>query len=203
MTLKEMCQRAAELTDRADDFVTTVNPATQEEWYDPNDDPGIWFNVMKQGINTAYREVARKLLMPDMRVEMELGEGGTLNLMSLEPGISKIKAVYNSDGSYALQYDFVTQFEIRVRGGREGQDVIVQYAFVPDSLERFTDEPIFPESLVDPAIYIAAAASKIWAMERKFQAANYHQSEYYGLLATIKGDVKSSKDRRIRRSVFR
>lgn len=203
MTLKEMCQRAAELTDRADDFVTVKNPDTGEEWYDPNDDPGIWYNIMKQGINTAYREVARRMMMPDMRIETELGKGGRINLLELKPGVSKVKAVYNADGSYALQYDFITQFEIKVRDGREGQDVIVHYAYVPDAMERFTDEPIFPESLVDPAVYIAMAASKIWATERKFQAANYHQAEYYALLASIKSDVKSSKDRRIRRSVFR
>ena len=141
--------------------------------------------------------------MPDMRLETELGEDGVIDLMYLSPGVSKVKAVLNADASAYLQYDFITQFQIRVRGGREGQDVILHYCYVPDALEDFNDEPVFPESLVDPAIYIAMAASKIWAMERKFQAANYHQAEYYALLANVRGDVRSGAKRRIPRRAFR
>ena len=95
MTLKEMCEQTAVYTDRRDDSVTTeiTDPVTGKvtERYDPDDDPGIWYEAMKCSINNAYREVARVLLMPDKRVETELDENGGINLMYMSPDVLQVK----------------------------------------------------------------------------------------------------------------
>ena len=204
MTLKQMCEQAAVYTDRADDFVTIPDPVDPErQIYDPEDDPGIWYQAMKTSINAAYREVARTLLMPDTRVETELGEDGTIDLLYLSPAVLQFKGVYSPDGSSALQYDFVTKYQVRVRGGREGQDVLIQYAYAPEPLESFNDEPVFPDGLVEPMVYIARACADLWLMERKIQPAQAWQAQYYAALAGIRRDVKSAEKTRIRRARFR
>ena len=207
MTLKEMCEQAAVYTDRRDDFVTIkeTDPVTGRvtEYYDPEDDPGIWFEAMKCSINNAYREVARALLMPDTRVETELDENGGINLMYQSPDVLQVKGVFSADGSYALEYDFVTKNEIRVRNGKKGQKVLLQYHYAPDPLERFGDEPEFPEGMVDPMVYISLACADLWMMERKTQPAQMWQQRYYSALAGIRRDMKSASKRRIRRAIFR
>lgn len=189
-------------TDRRDDFVTITNDKGKPV-YDPDDDPGIWFEAMKTSINTAYREVARRLLMPDMRTETELGEGGTIDLLYLSPGVQQVKAVYNADESAALRYDFETKYRIRVRGGKEGDAVILQYHYVPDGLETFTDEPEFPESLVDPMVYISLACADLWRSERKLDVAQVWENRYFSLLGSIRSDMKNSAQRRIKKTRFR
>lgn len=189
-------------TDRRDDFVT-ITDDKGKEIYDPNDDPGNWFAAMKQSINTAYREVARRLLMPDMRIETMLGENGTIDLMEMSPDVQTVKAVYNADGSAALKYDFETKYRIRVRGGKDGDEVILHYHYVPDPLERLTDAPEFPEGLVDPMIYISLAASDLWKSERKIDIAQVWENKYYSMLSGLRADMRDPGSRRIRKSRFR
>lgn len=197
-----MCEAAAVYTDRRDDFVT-ITDDKGKPMYDPNDDPGIWFQAMRMSINTAYREAARRLLLPDTRIETELGEGGTIDLNYLSPGVYQVKGLFTADGSAAIEFDFVTKYQIRARGGKEGEDVILQYHYVPDALERLNDEPEFPESLVDPMVYISKACADLWRSERKLDVAQSWENQYYSLLGSIRSDVKAPGLRRIRRRPFR
>ena len=201
MNLKELCEQVAVYTDRRDDFVTITKNGV--EMYDPDDDPGVWFEAMKTSINTAYREAARRLLMPDIRAAVTLGEGGSIDLLGMAPGVQTVKAVYSEDGSAAIGYDFETKYLIRIRGGKVGDKVLLQYHYVPDPLDKFTDEPVFPESLVDPMVYISLAVCDLWLLERKIDIAMQWQSKYYGMLGSIKKDMRSARDRRIRRAIFR
>lgn len=201
MTLKEMCEQVAVFTDRRDDFVTIVKDGA--EVYDPDDDPGNWFASMRTSINTAYRHVARQLLMPDVRQLVVLGDGGSIDLLTMEPGVTTVKAVYNEDGSAALTYDFETKYRIIVRGDHAGEKVLLQYHYVPADLTEFTDEPVFPESLVDPMIYISLAAADLWLMERKLDVSREWRTKYYELMSSVKRDMRSSRDRRIKRAIFR
>lgn len=207
MNLIEMCEQVAVYTDRRDDFVTIKRDdlATGKviEMYDPEDDPGIWYAAMKMSINNAYREVARMLTMPDTRVEAELGEGGVIDLMYQSPDVLQVKGVYSADGSYALEYDFVTKYQIKVRGGKEGQPVLLHYCYAPDPLEDFRDEPVFPEGLVDPMVYISLACADLWMMERKTAPAQMWQQRYYTALSGIRRDMRSSAKRKINRARFR
>ena len=201
MTLKEMCELTAVHTDRRDDFVvTTIKGA---EVYDPEDDPGLWFESMKSSINLAYREVARRLLMPDIRMTMELDKDGGVDLTMMRPDVITMKAVYSEDGSTLRQYDFETKYRIIVRGGKPGERVLIQYHYVPEPLEDFDDEPVFPEGLVDPMVYVSLAAANLWLMERKIDIANEWRARYYEALNNIRGDMRSPRDRRIRRAIFR
>ena len=204
MTLKKLCEMTAVYTDRRDDFVTIADPDNPgKQIYDPNDDPGIWFSAMKTSINTAYREAARRLLSPDIRVETVLGPDGTIDLMELTPGVQTVKAVYNEDASAGLAFDFETKYRIRVRRGKRGDRVVLQYHYVPDPLESLNDEPVFPESMVDPMVYISLAVSDLWMLERKLEPAQMWQQKYYNLLSSLKRDMKSANMRKIRRAIFR
>lgn len=202
MNLQQMCNLVAVYTDRSDDFVT-ITDEIGNEVYDPQDDPGVWFEAMKASINNAYREVARKLLMPDVRQVIPVGVNGEIDLIALQPEVYQLIAVYNEDGSAALQFDFVTKNCIRMRNVRAGERVLLQYHFVPEPLEKFYDEPIFPESLVDPMIYVARAAADLWMLERKLQPSQMWEARYYSMLSGVKRDMKSASMRKIKRSLFR
>lgn len=189
-------------TDRKDDFVTITDDKGKEV-YDPQDDPGVWFEAMKASINNAYREVTRKLLMPDVRTEFPLDCNCEIDLFGIQPDVMQLIAVYNADESAALQFDFITKNRIRLRNGKPGEKVVVQYHYVPDPLESFTDEPVFSEGLVDPMVYICRAAADLWMLERKVQPAQMWETRYYSLLGSIKRDMKSASMRRIKKSRFR
>lgn len=197
-----MCELAAVYTERRDDFVT-ITDKNGKQVYDPEDDPGRWFEAMKASINNAYREAARKLLMPDARVRMQVGMEGEIDLFDLQPEAYQLIAVFNGDESAALQFDFVTKNRIRMRNEKPGAAVVIQYHYVPAPLERFEDEPVFPEGLVDPMIYICRAAADLWMMERKTEPSQMWETRYYGLLSGIKRDMKSASMRRIKRGWFR
>lgn len=198
MTLKELCEQAAVYTDRRDDFLTN-----EAGIYDPEDDPGIWFASMRQSINTAYREVARALLMPDVRKVQTLTEGGKLDLLKLEPGCQTVKGVYSEDGNTSKGFNFLTKYEIEVAGGKKDDKVLLHYHYVPDPLMELTDRPVFPESLVDPMIYISLAAADLWALERKTQISAYWLDYYRRLVGSLRSDMKSASHRRVRRAIFR
>lgn len=202
MNLKELCELAAVYTDRRDDFVT-ITDKNGNQVYDPEDDPGVWFSSFKNSINNAYREVARKLLTPDMRKIYELDENREIDLFNLQPEALQLIAVYNEDGSAALKFDFVTMNRIRLRMGRAGDRVMVHYHYAPDPLEKFEDSPVFPEGLVDPMVYISRAAADLWMLERKAQPAQMWESRYYSMLSGIQKDMKSAAMRKIKKSRFR
>lgn len=190
-------------TDRRDDFVTIIDEKTGKEVYDPEDDPGIWFQAMKASINNAYREVARALLMPDTRREFYIGDDMELDLTCMQPDLLQLIAVYNADESAAIPFDFVTKNRIRLRSGKAGDKVLIHYHFVPEPLAAFDDEPIFPEGLVDPMIYVCRAAADLWMLERKAQPAQMWETRYFSLLGSVRRDMKSASMRRIKKSRFR
>lgn len=197
-----MCELVAAYTERRDDFVT-ITDKDGKEVYDPEDDPGRWFDAMKTSINNAYREVARKLLMPDTRRLFTVGLNGEIDLIGLQPDLYQLIAVFNEDASAAMRFDFVTKKRIRLRNAKMGDWVTIQYHFVPEPLERFYDEPVFSEGLVDPMVYICRAAADLWMMERKVQPSQMWETRYYSLLNGIKRDMKSASMRRIKRGRFR
>lgn len=190
-------------TDRRDDFVTIIDKTTGKEVYDPEDDPGVWFEAMKTSINNAYREVARKLMMPDEIVPFTTDQNNEIDLMGVQPDVYQLIAVFNADRSAALKFDFITKYRIRMRTGKAGDQVMVQYNYVPEPLEKFYDEPVFPEGLVDPMVYVSRAAADLWMMERKTQPAQLWETRYYSLLGSIRQDLKSASMRKIKRGRFR
>ena len=65
------------------------------------------------------------------------------------------------------------------------------------------DEPIFPESMVDPSVYIALAVARVWQSERKTGAAQMWLNEYYQKLRSLRGSIRSGVRRRLPRTLFR
>jgi hypothetical protein len=84
-----------------------------------------------------------------------------------------------------------------------GEKLILHYHYLPEPLAKEYDEPIFPESLVDPSVYIALAVARVWQSERKMGAAQMWLNEYYQKLRSLRGSVRSGVRRRLPRTLFR
>ena len=196
MTLDEMCMAAARYSDRYDEF--EKNDEGQYE-----DDAAHYFKVFRDAINEAYMTVSREYAMPDTRAEVDVGEEGIIDLLSVEPVVCTVHDVLNADGSANLPYNFRTKYEIEVIGASEGDTVTLVYHYLPDKLEKLRDEPIFTEGIVDPMVYISLAVARMWKSEKKFDYANQWMQEYYSQLRNIKSSMLNRNKRRIPRRRFR
>lgn len=200
MTLDEMCQMAARLSDRYDEFEKTVNESNQEVY---EDDALHYFNVFKDAINEAYFEISRKKLHPDTYESVVVSNDGTIDLTTLTYPVCTLIMLLNADKTKAVTYDFRTRFVLNVSGASPGDTVTVNYHYLPDRLDIYTDEPIFPESMVDPMLYVCLAVSRIWQSEKKFNNANSWLNEYYNHMNNIRSDMRNRTTRRIPRRMFR
>jgi len=196
MTLDEMCIAAARYSDRYDEFEKN----TDEEY---EDDALHYFNVFRDAINEAYAAVARECMMPDMYSTLKVGKDGTVDLTALSPEIYGIKDVLNKNRTANLAYNFETKFTISVPDAAVGDTVTIYYHYIPKRLEDQGDSPVFPESMVDPMVYISLAVARIWMSEKKFDYANQWLQQHYLLLNKIKNGLKSRANRRIPRRMFR
>ena len=196
MTLDEMCVAAARYSDRDDEF-------EKNEDGEYEDDALLYFNIFKDAINEAYFAVARECAMPDRYERAVVDADGLVDLRELSPEIYGIKDVLDEHRTMNLSYTFDTKFLIRVYDTVPGNNVTIYYHYVPDRLEELDDTPIFPESIVDPMVYICLAVARIWMSEKKFDYANQWLRDYHSLLAKIKNGLHSRANRRIPRRMFR
>ena len=196
MTLDEMCIAAARYSDRYDEF-------EKNEDGEYEDDALLYFNIFKDAINEAYFAVARECAMPDRYERATVNEDGLVDLKQLSPEIYGIKDVLDEHRTMNLSYTFNTKFLINVVDTVPGNAVTIYYHYVPDRLEELEDTPIFPESLVDPMVYICLAVARIWMSEKKFDYANQWLAQYHSLLAKIKNGLYNRTNRRIPRRMFR
>ena len=196
MTLDEMCIAAARYSDRFDEF----EKDSSGEYVD---DARQYFDVFRDAINEAYFAVARECLMPDDYATITVGEDGFVDLKAVSPEVYAVKDVLDKHRTTNLAYTFDTKFRIRVEGAKPGDQVTLFYHYVPDKLSMLTDVPVFPESVVDPMVYICLAVARIWMSEKKFDYANQWLQQYYLLLNKVKSNMQSRADRRIPRRRFR
>lgn len=193
MTLDQMCQQAARLSDRYDEFEKVDKKYEDEALH--------YFNVFRDAINEAYRAAARDYVKPDVYAEVVVGEDGLVDLSELDPLPQHIKNVLDATRTKAVVYAFRTKFELWVQAP-EGTTVLLYYNYLPDALTGYSDEPIFPESVVDPMVYISLAVSRIWKSEKKMQLADSWMAEHYKLLRELKTDMRGA-GRRIPRRTWR
>ena len=196
MTLDEMCIAAARYSDRYDEF-------EKNEDGEYEDDALLYFETFRDAINEAYHAVARECAMPDRYERAVVNEDGLVDLKELSPEIYGIKDVLDEHRSMNLSYTFDTKFLIRVVDTVPGNMVTIYYHYIPEKLEDLEDTPIFPESIVDPMVYITLAVARIWKAEKKFDYSNQWMAEYHSLLSKIKNNLKSRANRRIPRRRFR
>lgn len=196
MTLDEMCISAARYSDRYDEF-----EKGEDGKYE--DDALQYFEVFRDGINEAYAAVARESGMPDCYVSATVGLDGCVDLENLYPQVYGVKDVLNAQMTSNLNYVFSTKFKLTVSDTKPGDKVTVFYHYIPERLTSLGDAPVFPESIVDPSLYISLAVARMWMSEKKFDYANQWLQQYYLLLNKVKGNMQSRANRKIPRRRFR
>lgn len=196
MTLDEMCVAAARYSDRYDEFEKSESGKYE-------DDALLYFEVFRDGINEAYAAVARESGMPDCYVTASVGSDGYVDLENLYPQVYGVKDVLNEQMTSNLEYVFSTKFKLSVSNTKPGDKVTIFYHYIPERLTGLGDAPVFPESLVDPLLYISLAVARMWMSEKKFDYANQWLQQYYTLLNRVKSGMQSSINRRIPRRRFR
>lgn len=199
MTLDKMCQSAARYADRYDEFEKTENEDGRMVY---EDDALHYLNVFRDAINEAYFEVARSYGHPDTYLKVKVPANKLIDLTTLDPVPFRLNNVLDENREKNVFFVFETRYVIRVNGF-DGDSVTLYYQYLPDRLEALSDEPIFPESMVDPMVYISLAVARIWLSEKKIDLYNTWMSQYYTLLRQVKGDLRSTMNRKIPRRQFR
>ncbi len=200
MNLGRMCEAAARYSDRYDEYVKTKNGAGEEVF---EGEALHWFELFRSSINEAYFEVSRARLTPEVRLEYVAGDERVIDMKDLIPEVCSVCGVYREDGQTGVEFVFRNRTEIEVRGVRSGERLILHYHYLPEPLVREYDEPIFPESMVDPSVYISLAVARVWQSERKMSAAQMWLSEYYQKLRAVRGTLRNGVRRRLPRTLFR
>jgi len=203
MTLDEMCIEAARYSDRYDEYERTLDGGDStdaEDWYE--DDALHYFNVFRDGINEAYREVARLQAMPDRYAPVTVDENKQIDLSAITPGVYGIKNLLNADRTAAVSYTFSTKYVLDVNA-QPGDVLQVYYHYVPDDLVGLNDVPVFTDAQVEPMVYICMAVARMWYSEKKFEYGNHWLSQYYSYLKAIRSSLKDRSRRRIPRGLFR
>ena len=197
VTLGRMCEAAARYSDRYDEYIRTGGTNEFEG------EARNWFHIFRDAVNEAYFEISRSRLTPEIRVEYELEKDRVIQLAWLNPEACSVCGVYRADGQTEAEYVFRTRTEIEVIGAQPGEKVVLHYHYLPDRLEKESDEPVFPESMADPMIYISLAVARMWQSERKPAAAQPWLAEYYQKLRVIRPDMKPARRKRLPRTLFR
>lgn len=203
MTLDNMCIMAARYADRYDEFEKTLEGGTStdpEDWYE--DDALHYFNVFRDAINEAYREVSRLQAMPDRYQTVTVDANQQVNLSSVTPGVYGIKQLLNADRTAPVDYTFSTKYVLDVNA-QYGDQLSMLYHYIPADLEDMDDEPVFTEAQVDPMLYVCMAVARMWYSEKKFDFGNQWMSQYYTYLRNVRSSLKDRSRRRIPRGLFR
>lgn len=200
MNLGEMCNMAACWADRYDEYVKTTNADGQTAF---EGEALQWFHVFRDAINEAYFEISRTRLAPETRVQRKLGADRVISLENMDPEAYSVRSIYYADGATEAEFIFRSRNEIEVVGAKAGENVVLEYHYLPKRLENEQDEPIFSEATADPSIYVALAVARMWQSERKLSAAQYWMSEYYQKLRSVRPNMKQARKRRIPSRRFR
>lgn len=203
MTLEDMCIEAARYSDRYDEFERTLDgddSQEAEDWYE--DDALHYFNVFRDGINEAYREVARLQAAPDRYAPVYVNKNRQVDLLSVNPGVYGIKNLLNGDRTAAIDYTFSTKYVLDVNA-EPGTTLQLYYHYIPEDLMYLSDTPVFTDAQVEPMVYICMAVARMWYSEKKFEYGDRWMSQYYSYLKSIRSSLKDRSRRRIPRGLFR
>lgn len=198
MTLENMCLAAARYSDRYDEFERTATG----DAFPYEDDALHYFNVFRDAINEAYRDVSRLYAAPDTWAVVKVTDDRRVILDGVSPAVYGIKSLQNEEKSAVVPYTFDTKYVLEV-DALPGSKLNLFYHYIPEDLTGLSDEPVFTEAQVDPMVYISLAVARIWYSEKKFDYGNQWLSQYYNMLKNIRASLKDRSRRRIPRGVFR
>lgn len=195
MTLDEMCIMAARYSDRYDEF-------EKNEDGEYEDDALHYFNVFRDAINEAYREVSREQALPDCYSRATVDENKQIELTEITPEVFAVKGLFNDLRTVGVGYTFCTKYVLDV-DAQPGSNLWLYYHYMPAELDALTDSPIFSEAIVDPMIYVSLAVARMWYSEKKFDYGDRWMAQYRQLLRSVRNSLKDRSGRRIPRRLFR
>ena len=182
MTLGDMVLMAARYTDRADEMVKT----TQADGTAAYTGHALsCFRLFRDAINEAYAEAASVCLAPERSETFPVPDNRVLDIGELIPDAAAVRAVFSADGQREIGFRFLSRFEIIV-DALPGEAVQVRALVLPPPLENEEDEPVFPESAVEPMVYVSLAAARMWQSERQHAASQAWLGDYYRLLRRVR-----------------
>jgi len=192
MNLQSMCEEAARLTDRYDEFVIESGSMY-------TDDALHYFNVFRDAINEAYYAAAKRLLFPTIFQTVAVPANKQISLTELTPQPYQIRALLNADKTANVAFNFIDRntIEVFVTG-----NVVLFYHYMPTKLTALADEPVFTEGSCDPMLYVSLAAARMWESEKKLDLSQPWLQEYYNQLASIRS-MQGSTIRRVGRGMWR
>lgn len=200
MTLDEMCQTAARLSDRFDEFEKTTDESGSEVY---QDDALHYFNVFRDAINEAYYAVARKRYAPYKYYTLTVPSDKEVDLSVVTPNVYDILNLLNAERTRAIKFTFIEKELIYVDGANAGDEVVLYYHYIPDKLTEYSDEPIFPDIIVDPMVYITLAVARMWQSEKKSTQYSIWMAEYHQAIREVATDMRGKRAKRIPRPLFR
>lgn len=200
MNLGGICRMAARYTDRYDEYVKTAGPDGSEAF---EGEALHWFQVFSDAVNEAYFEISRTRLTPGTELKLTVPVDRVIRLEGLKPEVCTVCGVYFEDGATEAGFVFRSRTELEVTGAQAGDTVVLRYHSLPERLEAESDEPVFPESQVDPTVYACLAAARLWQSERKNAAAQLWLAEYYRKLRELRPSMKPASGRRLKLRAFR
>jgi len=200
MTLNSLCQMAARLADRSDEFVKTADQSGGSSY---QGEAATLFELFRDAINEAYAEIARTGLMPGRFVPAVMPEDGVLKLDELAPDAAALYGVYSADRKRRYAHRFVSRFGVKAPEAAAGESVVLHIQCLPAPLVAETDEPVFSEAAAEPMIYVSLAVARLWQAERRLSAAQSWMSEYYRLLRGVRSSAGHPAARRFPRPWFR
>lgn len=200
MNLGGMCAMAARYSDRYDEYVKTAGTGGEAGF---EGEALHWFNLFRDAVNEAYFEISRSRLHPEKKMECAVPADQVIDLAGMEPEVCSVSGVFRADGRTDVEFVFVSRYEIRVTGAKAGETVVLAYQYLPERLEKEEDEPVFPESLADPMIYVSLAVARVWQSERKHAAAQPWLNSYYMKLRELRPGMKPVRKRMLKRPLFR
>ncbi len=200
MTLNGLCEMAARLADRSDEFVKTIDKNGNSVY---QGEARILFRLFRDAINEAYGEIARAGLMPGRFLPVTMPEGGELNLDEVAPQAAALQGVWSNDRARQYAHRFVSRFTVRVPEAKPGEQILLHIHEIPAPLVAETDEPIFSDAAAEPMIYVSLAVARLWQAERRLAAAQTWMNEYYRLLRGVRSGSGHAAARRFPRPWFR
>lgn len=196
MKVQAMCEVAAGLTNRAEEFVLEDGATAYA------DDAKLYFDAFMAGINEAYRDISKRLLEPHKNVVLTIPDSQIIDLTDddlFNPLPGKIRAVRDENNTYGLPFELLDRDTMKVTATGK---MLLAYHYLPTALSGLTDEPVFDESTADPMVYINNACYHMWMSEKKPSLAQPFKTAYYEALSRVGSRVAAARQR-VRRRTFR
>ena len=128
---------------------------------------------------------------------------GVIRLDKAVPSAAALEEVWDEGRRRTYAFRFISRFDVKVPEAKPGETVVLHVLCMPSPLTEEDDEPIFPEAVADPMIYVSLAVARLWQAERRLPASQSWMTDYYHLLRAVRSSGGHAAKRRFPRPFFR